>query len=190
MFLLETLVELLGDLLDVKGRAYPARDIDDGRVIFLVQREGKLLKLLYQRLARLAPMIDMLTRPVRLAWLTLHPLPIQRVPVMGGVHDEVFPHGFGNGLFDLLAGGVIGKCFRRILDVLVGNEAPLMGDGFEGKRPVADGDFRVAATVVPAKFFDEQEAKVEVLQIFSDLVSVEGRRHFSYCSTQSSPWSK
>ena len=96
---------------------------------------------------------------------------------MGGVDDNVFADGLGDGLLDLLPCGMVREGCVRIRDVLVGDHAALVGDGLEGKRAVGNGDFRVAATVIPAKFLDEKRSEIKVLQMLPDLAPVEGGRH-------------
>ena len=155
MFLLETVVELLGDLFHVERRTHPARNVNDGQVVFLVQRKDKLLQLLDQRLARLVPVINMLARPIGLARFALDPLPILRAPVGRGVHDEVFTDGLGNGFFDLLAGGMVRECVVCIGGVLVNNHAAFVGYSFENERLACDCNFCVLAAVVPAKLLNE-----------------------------------
>ena len=58
MLLLETVVESLGDLLYVEGRARPADHIDQGGVCLFIQRDDQVFQSLDQRFARLAAMID------------------------------------------------------------------------------------------------------------------------------------
>ena len=52
-------------------------------------------------------MVDVLPRPVGLTRLALDPLPDLPVVVMGGVNDEMFVNGLGDGSLDLLTGGLI-----------------------------------------------------------------------------------
>ena len=53
----------------------------------------------------------------------------------------------------------------------------LWGDGLEGKRAVDNGDLRVAATMIPAKFLNEKRSEIKVPQMLPDLAPVKGRRH-------------
>ena len=121
--------------------------------------------------------MDVRARSVGPARPALHPLPALGVPVVRNVHDEVFADGLGDGLFDFLAGGMVGEGVLGRRDAPIGDEAAFVGDGFEGVRPAGDRDFEVGAASVPAEFLDEQRAKVEVFQTADDFISVGGRRH-------------
>ena len=177
MFLLETLVELLGDFLDIKGRPHSARYINDSQIVLFVQCEDKLLQLLDQPFPGFSRVIGFRAWPVGLAGFALDPLPVLHAPVGRGVDDQVFTDGLGNGLFDFLTGGMVREGVVRISDVLVDNQAAFVDEGFEHERLACDGNFYVLAAVVPAKLFDEQGAEVTVLQVASDFFSVEGCRH-------------
>lgn len=90
---------------------------------------------------------------------------------------------------DFLAGGMVREGIVGFGYVLVDNHAAFLSDGLENKGAASDCDFGSRSTVVPAKLFDEQRTAIDILQMFSDLVSVEGRRHvegagFSGCGLQ------
>ena len=76
VFFFETVIEFFGDFIDIKGSAYPARNIGNGKIFFFVQREGYLFQLLYQGFARLILVIDMLTRSVCMSRFAFYPLPV------------------------------------------------------------------------------------------------------------------
>ena len=177
VFLLEAVVEAFGDLVDVEGGAHPSRDVHDAQVGFFVQGEGQLFQLLDECFAGVVLVVDVLARPGRLTWLAPDPLPDLPVVVVRDVDDEVFVNGLGDGSFDLVAGGLIGEGAGRIRPVLVDDHAALLGDGLEGKGSACGGYFQVFAAVVPAEFVDEQGLQGEILQMVSDFLSVEDRRH-------------
>ena len=119
-------------------------------------------------------MIDVQTRLVRAAGFTFYPLPVLGVLVVGSVDDDMFAGDLGDGFFDLLPGRMVRECLDRVRDVLVGDHASFVRDGFEKKRATGYHDFRVAAPMIPAKLLDEQWPEIEILQMLPDLVSVEG----------------
>ena len=177
VLLLEAVVEPAGDLLDVEGSAHAARHVHDGEVFFFVQGEDELVELLDQRLTRLVPAMDVRAGPVGTPRFALDPLPVLRAAVVRGVHDEVLADGPGDGLLDLLAGGVVGKRFVRVGGVPIGDHPALVSDGFK-HEPAARGlDLDVSAAVVPAEVFDEQTAQIAIVQTALDGGPVESDRH-------------
>ena len=175
----ETVVEPPGHLLHVEGRAHPPRHVDDGQVFLFVQGEDELLELLDQRLARLIPAPEVGAGPVGASRLALDPLPVLRAAAGRGVHDDVLADGPGDGLLDLLAGGVVREGCFRVGDVLVDHHPALVRDGFENERAARDRGLDVRAAVVPAELVDEQPAQVEALQTTSDGLPVESGLHRS-----------
>ena len=136
-----------------------------------------MLQLLDEGFARLLPAIEVGARPVRPARLVLDPLPALRVPVVGGVHDEMFADGFGHDALDLPAGGVVREGSGGFSDVPVDDHAAFVGDSVERKRPVVHGGFGIRTAVVPAQLVDEQRAQVAGVQVLLDGVSVQVPRH-------------
>ncbi len=132
-----------------------------------------MFEFLDQCLAGVPEMMDVQTRSVRSAGLAFHPLPILRTSVVWRIDDDVFANGLGDGLLDLLAGWVIGESLVRIRDVLVGDHAALVGEGFKGEGTARHCDFGGRAPVVPAKFLDKQGLQLESLQSCLHPLSVE-----------------
>ena len=69
---------------------------------------------------------------------------------------------------------MVGKVVAGLGEILVGDHTALVGDGLEGVGAVFDGNFGVAAAVVPAKLLGKEGAQVEVIQVLFDLGAVEG----------------
>ena len=83
--------------------------------------------------------------------------------VLGCEDDQVFVRGLGDLLIDLLPRDIV----RQRLptgDALIGDEAPLLGDGFERERRLAYHDGGVGAAVIPAELLHEQRTQIERLQ--------------------------
>ena len=96
---------------------------------------------------------------------------------MGSVNDDVFADGLGDGLLDLAAGGMVREGVVRVRDILVGDQAAFVGDGFENESSVCDRGFRMRSPEIPTQFLNEQRAEIKVFQMLLDLISIEGRRH-------------
>ena len=122
-------------------------------------------------------MVDVLAQSVGSARLAFHPLPVLSVPVVGSVNDDVFVDGLGDGFLDLPTDGIVWKGVVRVRDILVGDQAAFVGDGFENASSVCDRGFRIRSPMILTQFLNEQRAEIKVLQMLLDLISVEGRRH-------------
>jgi hypothetical protein len=59
-----------------------------------------------------------------------------------------------------------------------------LGDGLQGERFARGWHVHAFTAVVPAKLLDEQGLEGEVLQVFPDPWSIEGRRHVSFRPVQ------
>ena len=119
MLLREMVVKPLGDPLDIEGRGKPAGRVDDGEVVFFVEREDQMFELLDQRFARLASPIDVPTGSVRASRFPFDPLPTLGVPVARGEHDEMLVDGPGNRPLDPLPGGMVRESVGRICHTLI-----------------------------------------------------------------------
>ena len=72
---LEAVVEPLGDPVHVEGGAQPGRHVDDGEVVFLIQREGDAPSFWISASPVWPAVIDMLPRAVRSPGFAFDPLP-------------------------------------------------------------------------------------------------------------------
>ena len=167
----EPVVEALGYPLHVECLGDSPRGIVDGDLLLFFKREAQAVEPLRQSLGALPLAVDEMSVARLLAQLALRPLPAERAAVLGREDDEVFVRVLGDLPFDLLPRGVVGQASAR--DALIGHEATLLRDGFEGERPAVHGDSRVGAAVVPAELFYEQPAKVERIQQSPDDGSVQ-----------------
>ena len=113
-------------------------------------------------------------RAVRPARFAFDPQPVLGAAVVGAEDDDMLAHLLGDPSFDLLAGGAVGKVDAGLGEILVGDHAALVGYGLEGVGAIFDGNFSVAAAVVPAKLLGKEGAQIEVIQVLFDAGAVEG----------------
>ena len=172
MLLLETVVEALGHLLHVERLGDPRGGVRDGEALLFFESEAQVFELLRQRFGTLPAVVGLLPVAVALARFALHPLPALGGVVLRRKDDQVFVGRLGEDAVDLLSRRIVRQA-RPPVDALVGDQAALVGDGFELERPLADGDGNVAAALIPSEILNEQRFQIEFIQQPPDGGSVE-----------------
>ena len=162
----ETLVEALGHLLHVQGRADAGRGDLDGQTRFLFNIKGQALQTLEHVVSALPRIDGIFAAGYGLAALPLDPLPDLRLATSVGEDDEVLERALGDCALYLAADRVLRDVVVDAGVALVDDEPRLLRDRLQGiVAPVNLDAHRLRWVVVPAQALHEEAREIEVPQV-------------------------
>jgi hypothetical protein len=156
MFGLETVVELLGDLVHVKCGSGAGGDVYDGDLVLFIETDCDLVEALDEWVAGLPDIETMVTAGEGFTWFAPDPLPDLPACGLFNIDDEVLASGLGDLMVDLQACGSVGD--RRADE---GNESTFLGDSGQLNGSVINGDVKLGFVAIPAQVFKKECLEIE-----------------------------
>ena len=169
----EALIETLGQLLHVQGRADAGRNDGNSETRFVVKLKGQALQAPDHVVSGLSRTDGILATGHGLATLAFDPLPYLHRTARVDEDDQMFEGPLRNYALYLAANGVLRETVVDDRVALVHDELRLLRDRLEGEvAPVDVNAHRLGSVVVPTETLDEEAGEIEVPQVGTKLCGV------------------